>query len=223
MTVTATPPEALEDRPGSRFVLSVGDDDVNVTLPIHGLYNVENCLAAAACAHASGVPLTDIADAVADLGPGPMRGEVHRLDDLTVIDDTYNSNPDAATKALASARQLPARRHVAVLGDMLELGPESPSFHRAVGEQAAKLGFGLVVGVGELTRQLVGAVQEHGVESRWLADASEAATWAAAALSQGEISSGDLILVKGSRGIGLEVVVRALCAAHAKPGEELEN
>ena len=223
MEVTATPPEALSDRPGSRFVLSAGDEEVDVTLPIHGLYNVENCLAAAACAHAAGVPLSSIVDAVADLENGPMRGEVHRLDGLTIIDDTYNSNPDAATKALASARELPARRHVAVLGDMLELGPKSPSFHRAVGDEASKRGFGLVVGVGELARELVDAVQEHGVENHWFADAGEAANWATASVSRGELSSGDLILIKGSRGIGLEVVVRALLEASMQPSGEPEN
>ncbi len=208
--VTATPPRALDGRPGSRFELAAGVESVAVELPLHGLYNVENCLAAAACAHALGVPLVEIAAAVADCEPGPGRGEVHLRGALTIVDDSYNSNPDAAAKALASARQLPARRHVAILGDMLELGPETHSFHRALGEQAAELGFSLVIGVGELARELTAAAQQHGTSSRWLADAGRAAEWAATALERGELGRDDLVLVKGSRGVGLEVVVQAL-------------
>ncbi len=211
--VTATAPRALSDgRTGSRFVLAAGGESVDVELPIHGLYNVENCLAAAACAHALGVSLTEIAAAVVDFEPGHMRGEVHRRGRLTIIDDCYNSNPDAASRALESACRLPARRYVAMLGDMLELGPESPSFHRAIGDRAAELGFGLVVGVGELARELTAAAGRGGTESHWLVDAGEAARWASSALESGELGAGDLILVKGSRGVGLEVAVEALLA-----------
>ncbi len=212
LQVTASAPRALGDRPGSRFELTAGGESVVVELPLHGLYNVENCLAAAACAHALGVPLPEIAAAVAASEPGPGRGEVHRRDGLTIIDDSYNSNPDAAGKALASARQLEARRHVAILGDMLELGPRSPSFHREVGEQAAELGFALVIGVGELARELADTARQHGTESLWFADAGQAAQWAAAARARGELGDGDAVLVKGSRGVGLEVVAHALCA-----------
>ncbi len=210
--VTATAPRLLDGRPGSRFELVAGGDRVAVELPLHGLYNVENCLAAAACAHALGVPLAEIAAAVTGCGPEPGRGEVHQRDGLTIVDDSYNSNPDAAAKALASARRLPAKRHVAILGDMLELGPESPAFHRTVGEQASELGFDLVLGVGELARELTDAALRHGTESRWLADAGEAAEWVSEARLAGELGSGDVVLVKGSRGVGLEVVVRALLA-----------
>ncbi len=213
--VTATPPEPLEGRSGSRFTLTAQAESVDVELPVHGLYNVENCLAAAACAWALGVPLAEIAAAVADFKSGAMRGQVHRTGGLTVVDDCYNSNPDAAVKALESARRLPARRYVAILGDMLELGPEAPSFHRQVGERAAELGFSLVVGVGELARELVAATVAGGAESLWLADAERAAQWASAARARGELARGDVVLVKGSRGIGLEAAVAALLA----PGE----
>ncbi len=215
--VTATAPRPLDGRPGSRFELAAGGESVVVELPLHGLYNVENCLAAAACAHALGVPLTEIADAVADSEPGSGRGEVHRRGGMTIVDDSYNSNPDAVVKALASARRLPARRHVAILGDMLELGMESPSFHRTVGERAAELGFALVIGVGELARELADAARQHGCESLWLAGAEQAAEWATSAVACGELASDDTILVKGSRGVGLEVVVRALCASPVRP------
>jgi UDP-N-acetylmuramoyl-tripeptide--D-alanyl-D-alanine ligase len=196
---------------GSRFRLLAGGESQEVRLPLHGLYNVENCLAAAACAWALGVPLGDVAAAVRAAQPAAMRGVVHRAAaGFTVVDDSYNSNPDALGKALAGAAQLAAARRLAVLGDMLELGPAAPRFHREAGERAARLGFSPVAGVGELARELVAGARAAGAAAVWLPDAAAAADWAAA-----EVGSGDLLLVKGSRGVGLDAVVRRLLAAEA--------
>ncbi|HEV3455361.1 MAG TPA: Mur ligase family protein [Thermoanaerobaculia bacterium] len=198
---------------GSRFVLAAGGQAQEVLLPLHGLYNVENCVAAAACAFALGVPLPDIAAAAAQARPAAGRGVLHRVAlpggpaRLTVIDDSYNSNPDALAKALASAARLPAARRLAVLGDMLELGPAGPRFHREGGVEAARLGFDPVAGVGELARELVAGVREGGAAAAWHPDAGAAADWVAAA-----VRPGDVVLVKGSRGVGLDAVVRRLLA-----------
>lgn len=200
----------LDGRPGSRFLLRTNDQEQEIVLPLHGLYNAENCLAAAACAQALGVPLPEIAAAVAEEASSARRGEVHHLEGgITLVDDCYNSNPDAAVKALASAQVLPAERRLAILGDMLELGPESEAFHRQVGREAADRGF-QVFGVGPRARALVDASRHHGARATSFADAGEAASWAEEALVSGEIVAGDLVLVKGSRGVGLEVVVEAL-------------
>lgn len=191
---------------GSRFRLEAGGESVDVALPLHGLYNVGNCLAAAACAWAVGVPLGEIAVAVAGARPAAMRGVVHRLlDGITLIDDSYNSNPDAVARALEGAAPLAAQRRVAVLGDMLELGPEAPRFHREAGERAARAGFALVAGVGELARELAEGARGAGAEARWFPDAAAAAEWL-----ESEAREGDLVLVKGSRGVGLEKVVERL-------------
>ncbi len=191
---------------GSRFKLEAGGRSVEVRLPLHGLYNVENCLAAAACAWALGLPLDEIAAAVRGVKPASMRGVVHRAEgEFLLIDDSYNSNPDALGKALESAAAYPAERRVAVLGDMRELGPEGPRFHRESGERAARLGFSPVAGVGELSRELVAGAQEAGAEAVWLPDAAAAAEWAA-----GAVRKGDVVLVKGSRGVGLDRAVRRL-------------
>ncbi len=226
---------------GSRFVLAAGGRTQEVRLPLHGLYNVENCLAAAACAFALGVPLADIAAAAEQARPAAGRGVLHRVvlrgargeSDgrgggtgelgeqpsigrqgeageprvLTVIDDSYNSNPDALEKALAGAAQLPAARRLAVLGDMLELGPAGPGFHREGGLAAARLGFDPVAAVGELSRELAAGAREGGAAAEWHADAAAAAAWATAA-----VRPGDVVLVKGSRGVGLDAVVRRLLA-----------
>ncbi len=197
---------------GSRFVLEAGGQSVEVRLPLHGLYNVENCLAAAACAWALGLPLAEIAAAVREVKPAAMRGVVHRAAaGFTLVDDSYNSNPDAVGKALEGAALLPGARRVAVLGDMRELGPEGPRFHREAGEQAGRLGFSPVVGVGELSRELTAGAESAGAAAVWVADAAAAADWAAK-----EVRPGDLVLVKASRGVGLEKVVQRLLGAGAE-------
>jgi len=123
----------------------------------------------------------------------------------TLVDDSYNSNPDALGKALEAARSLPGSRWLAVLGDMLELGPAGQRFHRELGEQAARLGFASVLGVGELARELAAGAQAAGAVAGWRPDAAAAAEWAAA-----EVRAGDVLLVKGSRGVQLDLAVRRL-------------
>jgi UDP-N-acetylmuramoyl-tripeptide--D-alanyl-D-alanine ligase len=183
-------------------------ETVEVTLPLHGLYNAENCLAAAACAHALGVSLQDIARAVSQAKPGAMRGVVETLaDGVVLVDDTYNANPDAVERALESAALLAAERRIAVLGDMLELGATSAALHTRVGKVAAHLGFDLVVGVGAESKTLVEAAGLGGCRTLWLPDATAAVTWTREADGP---KRGDLVLVKGSRGIALEAVTQSL-------------
>ncbi len=192
-------------QPGSRFLLEAGPDGgaaVEVRLPLVGRHNVENCLAAATAAYRFGVPLDAIAAAAAAAVPAQWRGVLRAAGSAQVYDDSYNSNPDALARALEAVAQLPAKRRWAVLGDMLELGPEGPRFHREAGLHAARLGFDPVVGVGELARELVAGAAAEGAATAWFATAAEAASFAS-----GEIRAGDLLLVKGSRGVGLETVV----------------
>jgi UDP-N-acetylmuramoyl-tripeptide--D-alanyl-D-alanine ligase len=203
LTGLAPGPEGM----GSRFHIEAGGETADFELPLHGLYNAENCLAAAACAWSLGMSLAEIAEAVREVKPASMRGVVHR-GSFTVVDDSYNSNPAALAKALESAARLPVgpgRRRVAVLGDMRELGPEAPRFHRESGELAARLGFSPVLGVGELSRELTAGARSAGAEAHWVADATAAAEWAVA-----RVQLGDLVLVKASRGVGLDRVVREL-------------
>jgi UDP-N-acetylmuramoyl-tripeptide--D-alanyl-D-alanine ligase len=192
-------------RVGHRFTFEAPGGSIEVELPLYGRFNVENFLAAAACAHALGVELEEIAAAVTSVGPADHRGVVHQLPaDVVVLDESYNSNPDACVQALEGARALPAQRRWAILGDMLELGPSAASFHREVGERAGQLGFSPTIGVGELSRDLAEAAGEAGVESAWFADAK------AAEVVAERLQPGDLVLVKGSRGVGLERVVTRL-------------
>ena len=179
------------------------------------MHNVANFLAAAACAAEIGVDPEEIVEAVAGATPAAGRGEIHRTRQATIVDDSYNSNPSALGRALTSAAELSAAppaasRHWAVLGDMLELGDESEAFHRRAGGEAVARGYSLVIGVGAQSRALVDAVQEAGGEARWFTSADEAAVAAAE-----ELQSGDVVLIKGSRGVGLEIVTRRLLAEEA--------
>jgi UDP-N-acetylmuramoyl-tripeptide--D-alanyl-D-alanine ligase len=148
----------------------------------------------------------------------PQAGRGHRVtldDDVTLIDDCYNANPMSMRAALedlaATAERLGSERRVAVLGDMLELGPRERAFHAEVGEQAARLSIDLLVTVGPLAAAMA---DSFGGEAHAVADAREAA-----ALVQELLEPGDLVLVKGSRGIGLELVCQSLQATVTEPTE----
>lgn len=210
-----------ELRSGTRFTLELGGDSIEIELPLHGRYNVANAVAAAAAARELGVTPEEIAAGLAGAAPADHRGSVHLLAgplrDAVLIDDSYNSNPDALALALTGAAELAeakgengsaaAGRRVAVVGDMLELGPDAPRFHRELGETAARLGFSPVVAVGELSRELAAGARSGGAEAEWLEDAEAAAAWA-----QEHLRPGDLVLVKASRGVGLDEVVERLLA-----------
>jgi UDP-N-acetylmuramoyl-tripeptide--D-alanyl-D-alanine ligase len=200
---------------GTRFRLLASKAGVEqrIDLPLHGRYNVENCLAAATAALALGVSAEEIADAASSAGPGSGRGEVHTLaGGAILIDDSYNSNPSAVAQALEAAASLPAVRRWAVLGDMLELGPDAARFHREAGRAAAAAGFTPVCGVGELARELTAAAGAAGADVEWWPTAEDAAN------ALPEPREGDVVLVKGSRGIGLESVVEALVGASREGG-----
>jgi UDP-N-acetylmuramoyl-tripeptide--D-alanyl-D-alanine ligase len=171
-------------------------------------HNLRNLLAATAAALALG------------LDPGgplhvrfsALRGERLELaDGVIVINDCYNANPMSMRAAIDDlAGTAPARR-VAVLGDMLELGPQSPRLHREIGLHAAEQGLDLLVTVGPLAAEMR---REFEGESYAVADAG-----AAAELLQTLLGAGDTVLVKGSRGVGLERVAEALGAAQAQAQE----
>lgn len=209
-------PAVLADgRTGVAFTLEIAGERADIELPLHGRYNVYNALAAAAVGHALGLEVDAIARGLGRVRPAAHRGAVHRLvvsggdgEPITLVDDSYNSNPEALARALESAAELAGdSRRVAILGDMLELGPETPRFHRAAGRRAAELGFAPVVGVGPLAAELVAGAREAGATALHLEEAGAAADWAAESLRPG-----DLLLIKGSRGIGLDRVVERLLA-----------
>ena len=168
-----------------------------------------DALAAAGAAHALGMPLPDIAAHVADLLPAPKRGQwIALARGVVLIDDSYNSNPKALETALRGLGALPAARRVAVLGDMLELGPEEARFHEDAGRTAAAAGWDVLVTVGPRARGMAEAARASGLSADGIAafETSEEAAAAMAAM----LKPGDLVLVKGSRGVRTEIVVEAV-------------
>jgi UDP-N-acetylmuramoyl-tripeptide--D-alanyl-D-alanine ligase len=204
-------PQAVSTDPSTRgrasFTVRAGDEHLELELPFSSAHNLRNTLAAVAAARAVGVrPHGRV-----DVRFSALRGEhVELPGGAVVINDCYNANPLSMRAALDDlSLQEPARRRVAVLGDMLELGADEREHHRQIGAYAASSRVDVLVTVGPLAAEM-GARFEGEVHA--VADAR-----AAARLARDLVQPGDVVLVKGSRGVGLEVVAEALAATADHP------
>jgi UDP-N-acetylmuramoyl-tripeptide--D-alanyl-D-alanine ligase len=182
-----------------------GGERLALELPFSQPHNLSNALAAVAAARAVGVTPRGRVE-VAFSG---LRGEELELEwpggAVRIVNDCYNANPMSMRAALDHLAATARGRRVAVLGDMLELGPEERAFHEELGRQAAEAGVEVLVTVGP--RALAAAEAFEG-EAHPVADAGEAA-----ALLPELVAAGDTVLVKGSRGVALEAVAESLRAA----------
>lgn len=188
-----------------------GESPRATSLHLPGEHSLANFLAAAAVAHAMGVPADEIVRLAPGLSLPSMRGQVHRAGGVTVIDDSYNASPTAMMRALETLVGLPGDgRLILAAGDMLELGAWAEEAHREVGLHAAQLGFDLVVTVGTLARDIGMGARAGGLDSGavWSFSSPEEAADALRA----EVRPGDRVLVKGSRAMRMERVARALLA-----------
>jgi UDP-N-acetylmuramoyl-tripeptide--D-alanyl-D-alanine ligase len=195
---------------GTSFLLVTPRGEVEARLSVPGRHNVYNALAAAAVADFYEVPLDRIAEALFESVSPRMRGEVVRFQEgFTLIDDSYNSNPRALVEMMTTiCANQDCLRRVVVAGEMLELGATGPELHREAGERAADLGVDLLIGVRGLGREIVEGARGRGM-SQQAAVFCETPEEAAELLGR-EARSGDLILVKGSRGVKTEVVVQLM-------------
>lgn len=193
---------------GVEFELVLASDRRDVRLPHVGAHNVSNALAAAAVTYAMGFSIDAIAAGLAEPPVAAMRMQVHRLESgVTVINDAYNANPDSTEAALRATRRLPGRS-VVVLGDMWELGDGSGGAHREVGARAAALGIDELFAVGTHAEETCAGARSAGMElSQTHAFASVDALADALLTAR---RPGDVVLVKGSRGMRMEEVVRRL-------------
>ena len=181
-----------------------------------GAGNLANILAATAVALHFDVPLAQIAARAAALQPARRRGELLRLPGgITLIDDSYNSSPAALMRALDTVRAATgSARKVAVLGEMLELGAHAARLHEACGAAAAAAGLDLLVAVGGApARAMADAAVRAGMREASVIHVDSSAEAVDRALQK--IRPGDLVLVKGSRGIGTDIVVDRLKAEFA--------
>ena len=196
-----------------QFTLKTPQGTAPVTLHIAGRHNVKNALAAAACALAAGVPLPAVVQGLQAFEPVRGRSRALSLDAgrVSLVDDTYNANPDSVRAAIDVLAELPGPR-LLVLGDMGEVGDQGPQYHAEVGAYAARQGIEAVFTLGELSlhahRAFGTARGQHFVDMAAL-QAAVSATWRSVAS----------ILVKGSRFMKMERVVETLQQQDIEKGE----
>ena len=195
---------------GQSFILHIGDESQQVALAAHGRHNIYNALASAAAAHALGITLEIIVNGLELFQPYDKRFNLERVDNIVLIDDSYNANPASMGAALVTLAELKENNSTFVaLGDMLELGGNEAELHRMVGVQAA---------------QVADRLYLYGTLSAYCAEGAISAGMPAAAVIQGlshaeiaadillNTTSGDLVLLKGSRGMHMEKVAENIRA-----------
>ncbi len=194
---------------GMVFELIYGKKREEISLPFYYESILYNFLAAAAVGYSLSVPLDSLLTGVKDLKPLPMRGVHLRVrTNIHLIDDSYNSNPAALESALKGLVELPAKRRMAVLGDMLELGEREAEFHTEAGKQVAQSGWNILVAAGPLSSYMVEGALSAGMKKEQIFHFENST--AAAGKIRSLIQEGDLILVKGSRGMTMEKVIEQL-------------
>ena len=164
-------------------------------------------VAALAASEAAAGPIDDrcIRRALESLGPIPGRMQARRVADFDVIDDAYNANPASMRAALGALSEMPARRRVAVLGEMKELGGVAVEAHEALADTIVQAGVQLLISCGGMADVIGHAVAKRGVEVVFGGDTRGAAR------AVGErVRAGDVVLVKASRSVGAEHVVSEL-------------
>jgi UDP-N-acetylmuramoyl-tripeptide--D-alanyl-D-alanine ligase len=180
-----------------------------VTLPRLGTHNVYNALFTIAAARELGVSEDDILAGLCDVPPTARRLECKRLGDIAIIDDTYNSNLASARAALLALTGLKTEgRRLVVLGEMLELGDQSEAMHRQLGDEVARSSVDLLITVGEGTLPLAQAALSAGMKSSSVHAVAD--PQAALEMLEPELRSGDWLLCKASRGVGLDRLVDGL-------------
>jgi len=197
---------------GTAFMVHDGRRAMNFVLPLLGQHNVANALAAVAVGGTHEVPWEEIRQALSEMKPEKMRGQVIKFrEGFAVIDDAYNSNPRALSEMIRFVSRLQGwRRKIVVAGEMLELGHEGAELHRACGREAARAGLELIIGVQGLAKEILDGALEAGMDRSRLKFARDAVH--AGDLLARTVRKGDVVLLKGSRGVRLEQAINTLRA-----------
>jgi UDP-N-acetylmuramoyl-tripeptide--D-alanyl-D-alanine ligase len=201
---------------GTRALVRWPEGERRLEIPLLGRGNLANVLAAMGVAREFGITFDEVAERVAGLRPAPHRGEIVRLArGVVVVDDAYNSNPQALERALDVVRhEMSGARRVAVVGEMLELGERASELHERCGRTAAAAGLAALVTIGgPAVRALGAAAVAAGLPAGAVAHAETSEE--AADLVARLVRPGDLVLVKASRGVKAEFVVERLKAEFA--------
>ena len=198
---------------GSQFrVLTATGETADVRLALLGRHNVANALAAIAVGLQAGIPLARCVEAIGSLAPEDRRGEIIEWHGATLINDCYNSNPEALQSMIRTLAAVPATRRILVAGEMLELGRRAALLHRECGQAAVEAGIDIVIGVRGLAQEIV-----TGVELATASDSKTIAQFVETPQAAGEwlkqnVTSGDAVLLKASRGVRLEQALVVMMA-----------
>ncbi len=184
---------------GTRFDIAASGQHEKVRLPLIGTHNVLNALAAVSVALQCGLTLSESTKALQGLTAPAKRGEVIQVGNITVINDCYNSNPKALEAMVHALAGMTAKRRIVVAGEMLELGPSAEEAHQASGRHMAERKIDMLLGVRGLARTMVESARQSGMRAEFVNSPEEAGEWLAR-----ETREGDLVLIKGSRGVKLE-------------------
>jgi UDP-N-acetylmuramoyl-tripeptide--D-alanyl-D-alanine ligase len=198
--------QKLELKPnGSRFEV----DGVQFDIPLAGRHGAMNALAAIAVAGVYGIPPAGLTTAARSLEAGNMRGQRIDKDGITILNDCYNANPEAVRSMVDVLRATPARRRLAVLGEMLELGPLAEPLHREIGSYVAGRGIDVLIGIRGASRHMVDEAVRAGMSGAayFFEDPQ-----AAGDFLRREAREGDAVLFKGSRGVAVEKAMERLLA-----------
>ena len=173
----------------------------DTTLGVSGEHNAKNALAAAAVSLTMKVPPADIQKSLASFQPAGKRMQMQHIVQVTILNDTYNANPDSTLAALATLQAMkPTGKKIAVLGDMLELGNQAKELHRQIGKTAARCGVDILLTIGTLSKSLHDAAS---VGTKAHFDSKSALT----EYLIRTVADGDIVLVKGSRGMKMEEII----------------
>jgi UDP-N-acetylmuramoyl-tripeptide--D-alanyl-D-alanine ligase len=184
---------------GLRIHVRAGEQGADVALRLLGQHNVANALAAIAVGLETGISLESSAAALAKLQPGDKRGQMLAVREATIINDCYNSNPEALKAMIQTLMSMPGQRHILVAGEMLELGREAAALHMSCGEAAASAGVDLVLGVRGNAAHIVEAAKQAGTDAIFVETPEQAGAWL-----KRNLRERDVVLLKASRGVRLE-------------------
>ena len=191
------------------FTLKTPTGSARVSFPLNGRHNISNALAAASAGHSFGLSAAQIAESLRTVEPPPQRGEIIRFTNgVTLINDSYNSNPAALLSMVDTLVQGSegAKRRIVVAGEMLELGDEAEKLHEETGIAIANRMIDMLIGVRGFGLQLVSGAIKGGLKNSKFAEDSDSA----GEMLAGEVREGDVVLIKGSRGVRTEKVIEKL-------------
>lgn len=190
---------------GIEFLCQIQDVSFPVFLPMIGIHNVYDALAAIAVGYRLGMKVECIQKGLATFAGIPMRQEIVSLDDMVILNDTYNANPSSMAESVKALGQLQGNRKIAMLGDMLELGDFTEEGHRQIGRLLAEEGYALVYTFGQAAEYIAKEALANGLMAKPCQSHLDMAN-----TYMEDHQPGDVILLKGSRGLKMERVLEEL-------------